>query len=202
MKNLKQRLKQGETLHGCWLNLGSSLTAEIVGQAGFDWVLIDLEHGAGSESDVLYQLQALEHTPTAALVRVETFHSFHQADVSFGNQIGYRHSVIGIVLSDLHDKSEVCPDHVGSGLRITVFDACGEGYFFFGGEERSFGNLPQIKFQAAVGFVCHVMMGLVGSETPEERKNSFFDSKKNIHCNDIVPTMNGSPLPENCYETV
>ncbi len=72
MKNLKQRLKQGETLHGCWLNLGSSLTAEIVGQAGFDWVLIDLEHGAGSESDVLHQLQALESSPTAALVRVES----------------------------------------------------------------------------------------------------------------------------------
>lgn len=72
MKNLKQRLKQGETLHGCWLNLGSSLTAEIVGQAGFDWVLIDLEHGAGSERDVLQQLQALESSPTAALVRVES----------------------------------------------------------------------------------------------------------------------------------
>lgn len=59
-------------MHGCWLNLGSSLTAEIVGQAGFDWVLIDLEHGAGSEKDVLFQLQALEHTPTGVLVRVES----------------------------------------------------------------------------------------------------------------------------------
>ena len=72
MKNLKQRLRQGETLNGCWLNLGSSLTAEIVGQAGFDWVLIDLEHGAGTESDVLHQLQALEHTSAGALVRVES----------------------------------------------------------------------------------------------------------------------------------
>jgi len=72
MKELKKRLKQGETLHGCWLNLGSSVTAEIVGMAGFDWVLIDLEHGAGSEKDVLHQLQALEHTPTAAVVRVES----------------------------------------------------------------------------------------------------------------------------------
>jgi len=72
MKNLKRRLQRGETLHGCWLNLGSSLTAEIVGLAGFDWVLIDLEHGAGSESDVIHQLQALEHTPTTALVRVES----------------------------------------------------------------------------------------------------------------------------------
>ena len=30
MKNLKKRLKEGETLNGCWLNLGSPLTAEIV----------------------------------------------------------------------------------------------------------------------------------------------------------------------------
>ncbi|MEJ7770160.1 MAG: aldolase/citrate lyase family protein [Chitinophagaceae bacterium] len=72
MKNLKQRIRQGETVNGCWLNLGSSLTAEIVGLAGFDWVLIDLEHGAGEEKDVLFQLQALAHTDTAAIIRVES----------------------------------------------------------------------------------------------------------------------------------
>lgn len=72
MKNLKKRLQQGETLNGCWLNLGSPLTAEMVGMAGFDWVLIDLEHGAGSEKDALYQLQALEHTPAGVIVRVES----------------------------------------------------------------------------------------------------------------------------------
>jgi 4-hydroxy-2-oxoheptanedioate aldolase len=73
MKNIKQRLRNGETLTGCWLNLGSSITAEIVGLAGFDWVLIDLEHGPGSEKDLLHQLQALEHTPVAPIVRVESF---------------------------------------------------------------------------------------------------------------------------------
>ena len=72
MKQIKQRLRQGETLNGCWLSLGSSLTAEIVGMAGFDWVLIDLEHGAGAEKDVLHQLQALEHTPAASIVRIES----------------------------------------------------------------------------------------------------------------------------------
>ena len=72
MKNIKRRLRQGETLNGCWLNLGSSVTAEIVGMSGFDWVLIDLEHGAGAEKDVLHQLQALEHTPAAAIVRTES----------------------------------------------------------------------------------------------------------------------------------
>lgn len=72
MKNLRERVQRGETLIGCFVNLGSSLTAEIVGRAGFDWALIDLEHGAGSEPDVLYQLQALEHTPAAAVIRVES----------------------------------------------------------------------------------------------------------------------------------
>ncbi len=72
MKDLKRKIKRGEAVLGCWLNLGSPLTAEMVGLAGFDWVLIDLEHGAGEEKDVLFQLQALEHTPAAALVRVES----------------------------------------------------------------------------------------------------------------------------------
>ena len=71
MKNIKKRIKEGEAVIGCWLNLGSALTAEIVGSAGFDWVLIDLEHGAGNEKDLLSQLQALESSSSAAFVRVE-----------------------------------------------------------------------------------------------------------------------------------
>lgn len=73
MKNLRNRLYNNETLIGCWLNLGNSLTAEIVALMGFDWVLIDLEHGSGTERDLLYQLQAIEHTSAAPLVRVEGF---------------------------------------------------------------------------------------------------------------------------------
>jgi 4-hydroxy-2-oxoheptanedioate aldolase len=72
MKNIKRRIKNGEAVNGCWLNLGSPLTAEIVAMAGFDWVLIDLEHGAGNEKDALSQLQAIEHSGAAGFVRVES----------------------------------------------------------------------------------------------------------------------------------
>lgn len=72
MKYLKKRIRNGDTLIGCWLNLGNSITAEITGLAGFDWVLIDLEHGSGTEKDLLYQLQALQHTPAAPVVRIES----------------------------------------------------------------------------------------------------------------------------------
>jgi 4-hydroxy-2-oxoheptanedioate aldolase len=72
MKNLKERVQKSETLFGCFLGLGSPLTAEIMGMAGYDWALIDLEHGAGDERDTLSQLHALEHTSAAAIVRVES----------------------------------------------------------------------------------------------------------------------------------
>lgn len=72
MKQLKAKLRNKEAVIGCWLNLGSAVTAEIVALAGFDWVLIDLEHGAGGEHNVIAQLQAISATPTAALVRVES----------------------------------------------------------------------------------------------------------------------------------
>ena len=72
MKNLKERVRKGETLFGCFLGLGSPLTTEIMGMAGYDWALIDLEHGAGDERDTLGQLQALEHTSAAAIIRVES----------------------------------------------------------------------------------------------------------------------------------
>jgi 4-hydroxy-2-oxoheptanedioate aldolase len=85
MKNVKKRIYSGETLIGCWLNLGSTLTSEIVGMAGFDWVLIDTEHGAGSEGQVLHQLQALEHTSAASIVRIESYERqrFHRV-LDFG----------------------------------------------------------------------------------------------------------------------
>jgi 2-keto-3-deoxy-L-rhamnonate aldolase RhmA len=70
MKTLRQRVKNGEVLAGTWLNLGSNVTAEIAGQAGFDWLLVDLEHGSGSEANLLSQLQAIDTTTAVGVVRI------------------------------------------------------------------------------------------------------------------------------------
>jgi 4-hydroxy-2-oxoheptanedioate aldolase len=72
MTNIRERLNRGETLAGCFLSLGSALTAEIAGLAGFDWVLIDLEHGAGCEREALGQMQALGGSGCGVVVRVES----------------------------------------------------------------------------------------------------------------------------------
>lgn len=55
---------------GTWLNLGSPDSAAIAGLAGYDWALIDLEHGSGHAADLVQQLTALQASRTAAVVRV------------------------------------------------------------------------------------------------------------------------------------
>lgn len=70
MNNFKERLLSGECLYGTWLNLASHMTAEIVGAAGFDWVVIDMEHGPGDFSNLICQMQGLSGSDTVPLVRV------------------------------------------------------------------------------------------------------------------------------------
>jgi 2-keto-3-deoxy-L-rhamnonate aldolase RhmA len=67
----RDRLRAGELLVGCFLNTGSPVAAEICAQAGFDWLLIDLEHGSATEADLIPQLQAVAASGTTPLVRVE-----------------------------------------------------------------------------------------------------------------------------------
>ena len=70
MKSIRHRVLNGEVLAGTWLNLGSNVTAEIAGRAGFDWLLIDLEHGSGTETNLLPQLQAIGGTSAVPIVRI------------------------------------------------------------------------------------------------------------------------------------
>jgi len=67
----RERLLGGELLAGCFLNTGSPVAAEICARAGFDWVLLDLEHGSATEADLLPLLQALAATGAAPIVRAE-----------------------------------------------------------------------------------------------------------------------------------
>ncbi len=70
--DLHPRLQAGETLFGTFAGLASPVATELIGRAGFDWVILDLEHGVGTETDLLANLHALGATTTAALVRPQS----------------------------------------------------------------------------------------------------------------------------------
>jgi 2-keto-3-deoxy-L-rhamnonate aldolase RhmA len=69
-QTFKKRLSGGPPAIGCWLELFSPMAAEIVAQAGYDCVLIDLEHGPGSYLDAISLMHAVQGRPCASLLRV------------------------------------------------------------------------------------------------------------------------------------
>ncbi len=69
---LRERVRGRVPLIGTFLNLGSPLAAEACALAGFDWLLIDLEHGGRGEDGALGQLLAGAAHDVPVLVRVES----------------------------------------------------------------------------------------------------------------------------------
>jgi len=60
---------------GTFLSIGSPAIAELAAESGFNWVLIDLEHGCESDGSLPHQLRALRGSRTKAIVRVGAPHA-------------------------------------------------------------------------------------------------------------------------------
>jgi 4-hydroxy-2-oxoheptanedioate aldolase len=67
---IRERVLNQELLFGLIANLGSSMTVEMTGAAGYDWIWLDGEHGMGGFSELVHQLQAASTTRAAPVVRV------------------------------------------------------------------------------------------------------------------------------------
>lgn len=67
----KAALHGDKTLWGLWLGLANTSCAEISASAGFDWLLIDGEHGPFELQSMQYQLQALAPYDVSPIIRVE-----------------------------------------------------------------------------------------------------------------------------------
>ncbi|KAH6778381.1 Phosphoenolpyruvate carboxylase family protein [Perilla frutescens var. frutescens] len=68
--SLKSRLKNGDTLYGIFLLTFSPTLAEIAGLAGYDFAVVDMEHGHGGISDALRCIHALASTNTPVVLRI------------------------------------------------------------------------------------------------------------------------------------
>jgi 2-dehydro-3-deoxyglucarate aldolase len=65
----RQDLLARKPLVGCWMSLANPATAEVLGLAGFDWLLVDGEHAPNDVSTLVPQLMALKDSPSAPVVR-------------------------------------------------------------------------------------------------------------------------------------
>jgi 4-hydroxy-2-oxoheptanedioate aldolase len=67
---VKRKLRAGEVSVGSWVTMESTLAAEVMANAGFDWLVIDMEHGPVSPSAAQILATAIRTTGTVPMVRV------------------------------------------------------------------------------------------------------------------------------------
>ncbi|MFQ5438740.1 MAG: HpcH/HpaI aldolase/citrate lyase family protein [Paracoccaceae bacterium] len=70
MNGFKQAIAERRLQIGFWQSLGTAITAEISAYAGFDWLLIDGEHGVNDIRSIRDQLQVISPGPSEAVVRI------------------------------------------------------------------------------------------------------------------------------------
>ena len=70
IQTIRAKLKNGGYSIGSWMQIPHPSVAEIMGQAGYDWVAVDMEHGAVSVHQLPDLFRALELGNTLPLVRI------------------------------------------------------------------------------------------------------------------------------------
>lgn len=70
--DLRRRVLAGDPTIGAFATFGAPVAAEVLARLGFDWLIVDLEHGHTTESELVAQLHAIQTTSVAALVRVQS----------------------------------------------------------------------------------------------------------------------------------
>src|SRR5438445_536660 len=76
--HVKQRLAAGKACFGSLLNFGDPLVAELMASVGFDWLLVDTEHGRIDLATLATMFATITRYPCAPLVRV---HALDEANV-------------------------------------------------------------------------------------------------------------------------
>lgn len=69
-ENLKEKLKSRQVTIGSWITIGSNSVAEIMAQASFEWLVIDMEHSAITLDIAQDMIRVIDLCGVPPLVRV------------------------------------------------------------------------------------------------------------------------------------
>jgi 4-hydroxy-2-oxoheptanedioate aldolase len=97
---LRRRVMAGEATVGVFVGAASAVTGEVCAAAGADWLLLDLEHGAGGEEQVRGLIPAAAAYGVPTLVRVES-----AARIRIGRVLDL--GAAGVMLPRLDSAAEV-----------------------------------------------------------------------------------------------
>jgi len=92
--NLKEKLTNGKPTVGGWMQIPSASVGEIMGQSGYDWVAIDMEHGNFSPQILPDICRSLELGNTLPFVRVA---QNHPKDIKHALEAGAKGIIVPMV---------------------------------------------------------------------------------------------------------
>src|SRR5215831_1394627 len=84
-ESLRARLAGNETLYGGWVVIPDALAASAMAAAGLDYVVIDLQHGGATESDLPALTRAISNAGATPVARVRYA---HPADIGRALDLG------------------------------------------------------------------------------------------------------------------
>jgi 4-hydroxy-2-oxoheptanedioate aldolase len=67
---VKRKLREGKAVIGTWLNLADSIAAEALAALGFEWLVVDAEHGPIDLAAMAHMFQAIGRFPAAPMARI------------------------------------------------------------------------------------------------------------------------------------
>ena len=70
-----RKLRAGQVCMGCFLGLESPNVAELLGHAGFDWLMIEAEHNGIDMAQIQHMIRAINTTDAVPLVRLPSAES-------------------------------------------------------------------------------------------------------------------------------
>jgi 2-dehydro-3-deoxyglucarate aldolase len=75
IRTIREKLSNGYVTLGSWIQIPHSSVAEIMGQAGYEWIAVDMEHGSVSPHQLPDLFRALELGCTLPLARLARGHA-------------------------------------------------------------------------------------------------------------------------------
>ena len=101
----------------------------LVGEGSADG-LFDPPAGVGAEADIPLGIEAVDR--------------FHQAEISFGDEVENRKATVFVVGGKFDHEAEVGLDHEFAGTTFSLADTAGNGEFLCAVEEGCFPYAPQV----------------------------------------------------------
>lgn len=81
---LKEKIEAGQLVTGCFVNFYAPVAVEMLGRFGFDFLLLDQEHGCFSQEEMEHMVRAADTVGLSSIVRVDYEKSSVQKALDLG----------------------------------------------------------------------------------------------------------------------